>query len=112
MPFKRRTPSAFSTCIGNRTLYIEPVLLNKLTNNTKKKTTDQLEFRGRDTENREEFEINTSRPTTQNNLITNAGFTKRRELGKQMCLTLSPKFFTLYEKNTLKLGMNLSNMVF
>ena len=38
-------------------------------------------------ENREEFEMNTSRPTTQNNLITNAGFTKRRELGKQMCLT-------------------------
>ena len=62
-------------------------------------------------ENREEFEINTSRPTTQNNLIPNAGFTKRRELGKQMYLTLSPKFFKQYEKNTLKLGMNLWNMV-
>ena len=67
MPFKRRTPSAFSTCICNRTVYIEPVLLNKLTNNTKK-TIDQLEFRGRDTENREEFEINTSRPIIAFNL--------------------------------------------
>ena len=49
-------------------------------------------------ENREEFEMNTSHPTTQNNLITNAGFTKRRELGKQMCLTLRTKFFKPYEK--------------
>ena len=50
----------------------------KQINKQYKKTTDQLEFRGRDTENREEFEINTSRPTTQNNLIPNAGFTKRQ----------------------------------
>ncbi len=64
------------------------------------------------TEDHAEFESNTSLRKQQYNFIRNAGFTKRPELGKQMYLTLQPKFFKPYERNTLKISTNLCNILF